>query len=124
MTSITPEQFMTQPPEPDEELDASPATDGTDPLTSIADSLRRLADSVDQDREEERTSDALREALADLEDKYRALDALVEEIEGIVKPSTSKLANTVREAVERWRNPEVVPVELIEDEPGPDHPSH
>ena len=75
-----------------------------DPLESIADSLHRLVASVEAHADEEKLSDSLRERQDDLEDGD-TLRQLIEEVEAIVKPSTSKLANTVREAIARWKAP-------------------
>lgn len=85
-----------------------------DPLQSIAESLRILAAAVEKHDADEAADDAQRERYdrldqeyADLEDKHRSLYELLADVEKIVKPSTSKLANSVREAINRWRNPEV-----------------
>ncbi|HEU4567680.1 MAG TPA: hypothetical protein VFR99_06555 [Marmoricola sp.] len=112
MTIPSPEQFLAGPSDPE---DDDTAEEPLSPLESIADSLRGihvLMDRFDADRagdpcqahasalhESQELCDSLREANADLADKHRAVFELVEEIEGIVKPSTSKLANSVREAI-------------------------
>ncbi len=106
MTIQTPtvEDFLSQIdlPEPEEDF-----PDTLDPLESIADSLRQLVGATVEHADEEKYSAALREELNDLEATYDVMRELLEEIESIVKPSTSKLANTVREAINRWRAPEV-----------------
>ncbi len=76
-----------------------------DPLTSIAASLSRLVSMAEDHGAEEKASDDLRESLDDLDAKHEVLFDLVEEIRAIVKPSTSKLANTVRDAIARWSSP-------------------
>lgn len=137
MTTISPEAFMAQPSEPDEDVlepDLSGreafiaqaelvSLDVPDPLESMAESLRRLADhwtsTIPVAQNDDAVLGAMQE-LADLEAKYDTLVALVEEIEGIIKPSTSKLANSVRDAINAWRAPEVPAepeVELVHGTP-------
>lgn len=119
MTNMpTLEQFMTQP-EPDEE----DAPDGMytwgpsmrppepDPLVSIAHTLDRMLAIAEHHELEEQTSDRLREAHDDLDAKHAVLWDLVLEIEAIIKPSTSKLAIQVREAIGRWRGVDPEPAE-------------
>lgn len=112
MTALTPEAFMTQT-DPEDDLDTL-APETRDPLESIAHSLGLLAslavrrDNADTaDGELQQRYAELDQAHADLEDKHRSLFELLAEVEKIVMPSTSKLANSVREAITRWRNPEV-----------------
>lgn len=111
MTAITPEQFMTLI-EPDEEelepFERDVLTEWSEepPLASIAAALRRIETKLDQ-QGEGGVVDTLREAYDDLEAKHAELYALLEEVEALLKPSTSKLANSVRDAITRWRAPEV-----------------
>ena len=131
MSTPTPEQFLAQTDPEDLEEDAGPV----DPLTSIAGSLQQLVAYMSGDLAEAATDVQLsaKEELADLEDKHRALYDLLAQVEKIVAPSTSKLANSVREAIAAWRNPEApapaeapapVPVENAAEMglamPGPD----
>ncbi len=51
---------------------------------------------------EETESDRLREAASDLAEERFGLLNLLEEIQTLIKPSTSKLANSVRDAINRW----------------------
>lgn len=123
----TPEQFLAQT-EPDEDEDEEPTQ--LDPLVSIvgepyaldsiATSLRHLVNIFAVGDHEmpsagETEADRLREAYDDLEAKHGVVLELIEEITAIVKPSTSKLANSVREALNRWSAPEVEPVAGPED---------
>lgn len=123
MTAITVEQFLTSPSDPEEyELEPAqvygPAV-ATDPLTSIAGSLADLVAMVRTSVEGEAEADRLRELHDDLDAKHAVLHDLVLEIEEIIKPSTSKLANTVREAVGRWRGVEPAPVAEPVEQPTP-----
>lgn len=110
----TPEQFLAQSDPDEEELDppafdeqflaqlvGSPFDWPNGPLESIAASLRTIAGSVDG--QHEAVLEETREERDDWEAKHHVLFQLVEELESIIKPSTSKLANTVREAIGRWR---------------------
>jgi hypothetical protein len=125
MNSISPEAFMAAPPEPDEDEAVEPGLPAPTMAPAVPDEVRHaLSFILDRIKQQDIDAESLltaREAWSDLEDKYAALYALLEEIEGLIKPSTSKLANTVRDAIERWRKPEV-PVEPTT--PEPDHPSH
>lgn len=105
MTSTpTVEAFMASPPDPEEEHDdLEQASSVTDPLASIAGSLARIVQMAEASQADESEADRLREAHDDLDAKHAVLWDLVVEIEAIVKPSTSKLANTVRQAIDRWR---------------------
>jgi hypothetical protein len=120
MTTPTPEQFLAAPPDPDE--DEEPAAP-VEPLESIAGSLRYLVDRYDAEHAEEKLSDTLREEYDDLDSKYAAAFEVIEQIEATVKPSTSKLANSVRAVIGRWKNPKVEPVntqravEPVDEEP-------
>jgi hypothetical protein len=117
----TPEEFLRQT-EPDEDEGDEAVLPGVDPLTSIASSLSTAValllkhDTANEaDAEADRRYLELDQAYADLEDKHRELFALLADVEKIVAPSTSKLANSVREAIARWRNPEVP----AEEQPSP-----
>ncbi|WP_134740011.1 hypothetical protein [Nocardioides sp. 503] len=123
----TPEQFlaMREPDEDETENGMAPweqqildevNAERADPLESIAASLRQLVGALQEDKDEEQAPDWLRESLDDLQAKHEVLVQLVEEIEAIVKPSTSKLANTVRQTIGRWRAPEASAGEPVEDE--------
>lgn len=116
----TPEQFLSapDPDEPDaDDLEVQP--EHVDPLTSIAASLRTLVQHLDPTdlvgpAETETADDRLNQAYDDLEAKHAELYALVVEVETIIKPSTSKLANSVRAAIDTWRG-----VPASEPEPAP-----
>jgi hypothetical protein len=138
---LSPADFMAQPPDPEEELEATTpplamAPYDPNPLDSIAQSLRQLVQIHSGNAAAEAENDgitavvmAARAAYDDLEAKYGSLYELLKEIETTIKPSTSKLANQVRDAIGRWRDPEV-PAEVGPDahaaEAGvaPEHPSH
>lgn len=88
-----------------------------DPLQSIAQSLSRLTEILvrrDAQSEAEDQAEQLTEQLdrdyAELLEQYQAKAALLEKVLVICKPSTSKLANAIRAAVE----PEAEPVEPTE----------
>lgn len=127
MTAISPEAFMAQPPDPDEDLETDLRHSPTvNPQVSIALSLERLVGHFESTTFDGGLADSVREDLLDLEAKHDTLRALLEEIEAIIKPSTSKLANQVREAIGRWRDPEVPAAAEGGEEPSgePEHPSH
>lgn len=65
------------------------------------------------------------EQYADLEAKHGTVLALIEEIRGIVKPSTSKVSLAVKAAIDAWADPQVPAGEPDEPEvPGePENPS-
>lgn len=105
-TAPTPEQFLALRDLDDEEPEQE-AHPIDHPLASIAASLERLVAITEGHEAEEQASDRLRELLDDLEAKHGVVLELVEEIRGLVKPSTSKLANNVRDAIARWADPEV-----------------
>lgn len=128
-TTPTPEQFLTDAgfaDEDDQELQhvqefAGEFVDTGNPLESIAASLRSLVGMVETHRAEEAADDEaerryldLDQAYADLEDKHQALYGLLADVEKIVAPSTSKLANSVREAITRWRAPEAGAEPVVE----------
>lgn len=119
MTTPTPEQFLAAPSDAEEDGPQVPDP-WSNPVESIAWSLRELVGGAPAapvegivTREE---YDELAQVFDDLEDKHRVLFELVEEVESIIKPSTSKLANTVRDAIGRWKNP-AVPAEETAPEP-------
>lgn len=101
-TTPTVEEFLTssQPDEPEE------VEHPTDPLESIAHSMRILTEVVvrrDAEDEEQDSQSALvneldRE-LQGVRAELAASQALVEEVLAICKPSTSKLANSIRAAI-------------------------
>lgn len=116
--TITPEAFLAQRDYDELEADDAPEVSQGGALDSIAASLQQLVGMAQASTDEEQASDRFREALDDLEAKHGVVNNLVLEIEAIVKPSTSKLANQVREALGRWRGvpePEPVTVEEAED---------
>lgn len=146
----TAEQFLTsyQPAEDDETVLG--ALDAHDPLASMAESLHTIAAALaggtpvlgelveagptsgssaldDIVRELKEQHQALTEEHADLEDQHRALYALLADVEKVVAPSTSKLANAVRAAITAWRNPEVPaePAGPVDEAGEPlEHPAH
>lgn len=63
------------------------------------------------------------EELADIRAKHGTVLALVEEIRGIVKPSTSKVSLAVKAAIEGWANPAVPEGSDAPGEPTPETPS-
>lgn len=135
--TITPEQFMTQPEPDEEDVLAEIGRDAETfgdlaylewsadpqmpPLESIANALWALVNrgftppaagvpTVGAEPEQckhEEYADLLREANDDLASENRALTQLVNDVEAIIKPSTSKLANSVRATINAWRAPEV-----------------
>ncbi len=60
------------------------------------------------------------EQYADLEAKHGTVLALIEEIRGIVKPSTSKVSLAVKKAIETWADPQVPAGEPGEPETEPE----
>lgn len=131
MTAPTPEQFLAETGTDEDDFDTEPVqlpdlhTPPTPDLAlgSIATSLRMLVDIFTVGDQLVSTRDAeaadlhgeeirlLGEAYDDLEAKHRSLYDLLADVEKIVKPSTSKLANSVRDAINAWRSP------VIEDVP-------
>lgn len=145
--TMTPEQFMTMPPEPDEEptgpfwvqvpeiadvpapripwiegvhvpgcndqcTGGSHYFEGTDPLTSIATSLEKIAGSFERASADNDELMECRQRVADLEAEVAEIEALhdakqelIERTLAVCKPSVSKLAIAVREVLE----PVVVP---------------
>lgn len=115
ITAPTPEQFLAQPVDADEDADdfTAPHGDSAAYLASIADSLQRLVAVSEGHAEQEVAEkrhraayDELDRAYADLDRKFDALNDLVEEVLEVCKPSVSKLANQVRETIARHREPE------------------
>lgn len=117
----TPQEFLERP---------EPADDGDliDPLVSIAASLAQLVDAMSgpagvlyplpgDAAAGEELAQNLRETAADLEDKLQAAAATLAQIEAVVKPSTSKLANAVRAELARWRGEAPEPGAAAEPEP-------
>lgn len=109
---ITPEQFMATP-QPDEE-DA----EAVDPLGSIAESLRTIAAAYDGPPAAVTREDELQQALDQADAEYQdlmvrngVLAGRLEEIRALVKPSTSKLANSIREVLDADDTVEVVDAE-------------
>lgn len=85
----TPEEFLAQigPDEDDEILD---------PLTSIAGSLHKLVTLIEKHETEEREEDHQRELVDQLDRELGEKQALIDHVLEICKPSTSKLANSIR----------------------------
>lgn len=130
-TALSPEEFMALPAQPDEE-DVEPETTLTagvapDPLESIASSLGLLAaiarkhDLADE-REEalDRWTEERERENRELEALHDAKQGLIEQVLALIKPSTSKLANSIRAVLE----PVVTPPEPAPaEEPQPSsHP--
>lgn len=130
MTAPTPEQFLAAPPDPDEEdhpasfgpggcdLTARPGYVWQLPpnaLESIAESLRQLVAirsgpaniPAAEHLEVAEERDLLRERCADVDSRYKAAVAVIDQISALVKPSTSKLANSVREVIAGRAAPQV-----------------
>lgn len=125
--TLTPEQFLAQVGTDEDDDETLPA----DPLTSIATSLEVIASRIVEHAAAEQAEtdaqeryDSLDQAYADLEDKHQALYTLLADVEKIVAPSTSKLANSVREAITRWRNPEPVEPPEQGESPEPERVGH
>ena len=116
----TPAEFLTQT-EPDEDEEAETyVSDTSDPLTSIAASLGMIAAAVHRhgaaeqaDTENRELYIALDQAHADLEAKYEAVNALVDDVLEVCKPSVSKLAIQVRETVAKWRTGQAEPEPVV-----------
>lgn len=132
----SPAEFLAAPPDPDEDLEEAeqqypevvhpdrPVPVLTHPkpadsLASIADCLERLTGIVEARAAEEDQEQARLEAFDDLDAKHATLYELVEEIEGIVKASTSKVSLSVKAAIDRWRSPEAASAGP-EQEPAPE----
>ncbi len=113
----TPAEFlaMTDPDEDEFEDDYANnfAAPSVEFLSSIAESLRQLVDVAQGKAVEDNESDRLREAASDLAEERFGLLNLLEEIQALIKPSTSKLANSVRDAIDKWNGvaPTPEPVE-------------
>jgi hypothetical protein len=124
MNAPTPEQFLAQPSDPDED-DNEPVS----PLESIATSLASLVDVL-QGRDPGTTeTDELRQALdqadaehADLLVRNGVLAGRLEEIRAVVKPSTSKLAIAVRAVLDA--DDTVEAIDAPEPEPEPTETVH
>jgi hypothetical protein len=117
MTTIpTPAEFLASS-EPDEDEAMPHPIDH--PLHLIAQSLQRMADAADQQPIPAVLESAPCTDCADLRDEVQVLRslhtemghsyadavALVEQIEGIVKKSTSQVSLAVKAAIEAWRTP-------------------
>jgi hypothetical protein len=100
-----------------------------DPLQSIAASLRQFAAWIAEERAEHQAEKKANEYLENLEREYHEIEslhdakqALLDEVLRICKPSTSKLANAIRAAVEPGvappAQPADEPVEPENEEPG------
>lgn len=128
-TTPTPEEFLALPSDPEEgeDLDefvpvvvspngdvqtlqqwvhGGPGLDPVDPLTSIAESLQTIAGAAGVSaylhQQAATLSEQLEETrreLADAEALARVQADLIESVREVVKPSTSKLANSVREVL-------------------------
>lgn len=131
---ISPEAFMAQPPDPEEELEASAPDLGRlvqlppDPLASIAESLSRLVEHYTADTRDgaEQCAHvdelaALQREFTELEALHDAKQALIDQALEVCSKSVSKLANSVREVLEP-----VVATSGPEPETaqGAEHPSH
>jgi len=107
MTAVpTPAEFLAQPFNLEEDLEPAAAQDYTAlPIESIADSLQLLVKLLHRQEAAVESAEALlaeRNELAELLDRVQgesdAKSALLDQILAICKPSTSKLANSIREA--------------------------
>lgn len=108
---MTPEQFMSTP-QPDEDLDELTPEEvglvtGLLPiLTSIAESVAKLVSSpvvetvVTREDELQQALNQLDAEYAELQVRNGVLAGRLEEIRALVKPSTSKLANAVRDVLD------------------------
>lgn len=103
---ITPEQFMAQPTDPDEDLAPDLASVPADPLTSIASSLGLLVSVVQRRDVQEAQADDQSALVNQLDREINALraqldtkQALIAQVLEVCKPSVSKLANQVREVL-------------------------
>lgn len=124
MTTTTappsPEEFLAQT-STDEDDQVEELAPSGDPLQSIAASLHRFAVWIDKQDAEEQAEKQADQHLEDLERENRELESLhdakqtlLDEVLAICKPSTSKLANAIRKALEPVV---VVPVEDDDTEP-------
>lgn len=114
MTVPTPEEFLAQRTDPDE--DDCPDDLAGDPLVSIARSLEAIALAVASRQEGSSELASLRSEYDEVERLHDAKQALIEQVLAICKPSTSKLANNIRAAIEP---PVAVPPSGAESPPGP-----
>lgn len=121
ITTPSPEEFLAQAST--DEDDQVEELGSSDPLESIAASLRRIADWGDKQEAAEQAEKQADKYLEDLEREYREIEALhdakqalLDEVLAICKPSTSKLANAIRAVVE----PGVAPP--AEEDTGPVEP--
>lgn len=118
MTHPTPEDFLTDQHAGEDEPEC------IDPLVSIADSLSRLVEAMawsgtDEAAAADQNYTQLEKTYEELDQRYDDLLELVDEIEALIKPSTSKLANSVRAAIQTWREPEQTHSELEPAGSGP-----
>lgn len=118
MTAPTPAEFLAST-EPDEDETVPHPIDH--PLYLIAQSLQRMADAAAGQpvtavldsapcvdcAEHQNAADSYREQLVEMGNSYAVAVELVEQIEGIVKKSTSKVSLEVKAAIESWRSPEL-----------------
>lgn len=122
--TITLEQFLAAADVHEEaELTALP-----DPLASIAESLRYFVDLQKQHEKADSAEQQVRNDLAELEEGYRRLEGQLDAIRAIIKPSTSKLANAIRDVLDgpTAEEPTAVdgPLEVVpEEETLPDEPA-
>lgn len=115
MTAPTPEEFLLQTGEEYDDWQPTPATDHValpspqpgDPLTSIASSLATIAEAshvsayLDQEARRLREErDEIDRELADALALNQVQTDLLERVAEIIRPSTSKLANSVRAVLE------------------------
>lgn len=104
VTALTPEQFMSQPVDPDEEVDTESVEQ--DPLSSIASSLGAIAAHFTHQAVAQQQDDELQARYARLDEAYEQLardfdakQVLIDRVLEICKPSVSKLANQIRDAL-------------------------
>lgn len=126
--ALSPEAFMAQPPEPDEDLEQAPGPQAPDrmwllpsnPLESIASSLKEIAGHFARLDGAGSTAEAAVDELAELRREYDEIEALhdakqalIDEVLQVCSKSTSKLANSIRAVLEP-------PVEPEPAQPSPD----
>lgn len=133
-TALSPEAFMAQPPEPEDDLvedvsealarSVGPAPDRmwllpSNPLESIASSLEEIAghfarlDGADEYSQRAAELLELQREYAEIEALHDAKQALIDEVLQVCSKSTSKLANSIRAVLE----PPVEPAQPVEPQP-------
>lgn len=108
----TPEQFLSFPSDPDEDIDD---------LDPIADLERRVAALEARTLPElpDMSTPEAEDVRVELARKVTNLQALIDEVLAAVKPSTSKLANKVREILQPTQTPSPAPDASPSEPPAP-----